>query len=224
MKRLHQTDWEEGQAKGSFSTSCREMKGELNGIRNGGGDLRLNRHWTRMSTLEDEGLKSHAEEFRLYCLSSKESSGFLAVQWWKVFSGGRGLGEGALKKGNTEQQRKMIKQSYVESWGSGMGRWLPWKSMGVLLWDKEDKKVVLMWEWMKGCSFNQRKIILAAPGFHQCLKEENPTVCWYRPILFVWESSDHLRGRPEMSFISDLSSMYSEPSGFEQIIPVRWSI
>lgn len=53
------------------------MKAErgLNDIRNGGRRPKaVNRRWTRISTLEDEGLESHAEEFRLYSLSSKESS------------------------------------------------------------------------------------------------------------------------------------------------------
>lgn len=48
---------------------------ELNDIRNGGRRPKtVNRGWTRISTLEDEGLESRAEEFRLYSLSSKESS------------------------------------------------------------------------------------------------------------------------------------------------------
>lgn len=53
MKRLHQTDWEEGQAPGSFSMEPElwtDESRELNDIRNGGRTKTVNRQWTRIST------------------------------------------------------------------------------------------------------------------------------------------------------------------------------
>lgn len=92
-----------------------------------------------------------------------------------------------LKEETIEEQRKiiLIKQGYVESQREGLEHRQTVtleKCWGYVFSDKKEKKGssderVNERECRLQDSFDQGKTVFTAPGFHQCLKEENRVTC-----------------------------------------------
>lgn len=99
-KTSSERDWEESQAKGSFSSELwRDERSDGNRRASGWGVAgrdAVNRPWTAMATLEDEGLRLHVEELGLHSGRVRHHQSISGVT--KIFLMGEAYGEELLKK------------------------------------------------------------------------------------------------------------------------------